>query len=792
VYKLNKLQHLAWLPAVLNAASYVYTLPVDRIGAGQSAGNLNTYVTLDRNTNVVDDPATVRRGFRESTNQRYYALAWSVETDGAKAVETSFHPACQATSYRLGSGQVTKRFFVPFEIGYSRAGHFLLERSAPVAGVLRVRSRMLLPAGAVIEKTEFKGWKYPAIRLEGEGRAIVWGTTAAESIETRVLTASEYKGGAVELVTTYTWPAGVEFGLSFVYTPGTDPSWNGTLLNAAFDQYDPSAPNAGLHVFRLRHLLNESEHAFERYIGTARLISPDPVINRASAWAKVTQLRLQQQYRWGEAFTNNPPSDVVVGRDSMWYLMGSSYYAQAWSRKLLDFWFRYGIEPSGKFTEYMAASRDPMFSDDYGLNINDNTPLLIIAAHHYYNITGDRDFLWKAYPGLLRAANLIESQRYVGDKNHYGLVWCTSTEKFVRGLCGWRNAISNYSLSGAVTEINSEAYRAFQAISELAEETGDRANHARFRSLAGDLFQAINTHLRSDAMPDAPYLLNINPAGQSISQRTADIVYPMLYGIADQQTSARILDSLFTEKFWLTTAEGAGGFRSIATDEKEYQARADPGNYGLLGGVWPNLGIWIGRAAALQGRPDLSLKALRATALLTEMPDPGAYNVAPGEFPEYFNGDDLKQRGMPLSSFVPGIFIWSSLESFLGLTPTAGGIVVNPELPGNWHWVAASRIPYRGTALSLLAVADGRRLYSTAPVQTSWHNIVVPGELQDRFRIEPAAEVFGLVLPNDSGRMDVLVASSTDAEVRITDVRTRRELARFHAGSGSVVRKPLS
>jgi hypothetical protein len=181
VSKLNKLQHLAWLPAVLNAASYVYTLPVDRIGAGQSAGNLNTYVTLDRNTNVVDDPATVRRGFRESTNQRYYALAWSVETDGAKAVETSFYPAYQATLYRLGSGQVTKRFFVPFEIGYSRAGHFLLERSAPVAGVLRVRSRMLFPAGAVIERTEFKGWKYPAIRLEGEGRAIVWGTTAADS-----------------------------------------------------------------------------------------------------------------------------------------------------------------------------------------------------------------------------------------------------------------------------------------------------------------------------------------------------------------------------------------------------------------------------------------------------------------------------------------------------------------------------------------------------------------------------------------------------------------------------------
>ncbi len=29
---------------------------------------------------------------------------------------------------------------------------------------------------------------------------------------------------------------------------------------------------------------------------------------------------------------------------------------------------------------------------DYGLNINDNTPLLILAWLHHYHATGDRDF----------------------------------------------------------------------------------------------------------------------------------------------------------------------------------------------------------------------------------------------------------------------------------------------------------------------------------------------------------------------------------------------------------------
>ena len=50
-------------------------------------------------------------------------------------------------------------------------------------------------------------------------------------------------------------------------------------------------------------------------------------------------------------------------------------------------------------------------ADDYGLNINDITPLLMLASSHYYSLTGDRDFLLQAYPSLLRSAELIQSQR---------------------------------------------------------------------------------------------------------------------------------------------------------------------------------------------------------------------------------------------------------------------------------------------------------------------------------------------------------------------------------------------
>ena len=97
---IKKIQLACLLPSLAAAASLSYNRPVERLGIGQSFGNLTTYVTLDRKSNVQNDAHSVRRGFRESTNQRYYALGWNVELqsasgESATAVSTSFYPAHQ-------------------------------------------------------------------------------------------------------------------------------------------------------------------------------------------------------------------------------------------------------------------------------------------------------------------------------------------------------------------------------------------------------------------------------------------------------------------------------------------------------------------------------------------------------------------------------------------------------------------------------------------------------------------------------------------------------------------------
>ena len=306
----------------------------------------------------------------------------------------------------------------------------------------------------------------------------------------------------------------------------------------------------------IHKLLDDSNTSVQRYLDAAHFWTPDAVINRGFDWAKVNQLRVQNEYKWGSGFTNNPPGDVVVSRDSAWYLVGSSYYAQAWSRLVLDFWLNRGLDLSGKYTEYLTASRDPMLRDDYGLNINDDTPLMLIAAHQYYSLSGDRGFLNFAYPSLLRSANYILTQRRVGQNNRHGLVWCDSTETSVRGLCTWRNVISGYNLAGGVTEVNAECYQALLLTAELAKEMGDEPNRARLDAEAKDLRETIEKYLRSSDPSNPFYYLTINPAGKPVADVTADLLFPVLYGVSDASTGRAIMQELFSDHFWAASPMG--------------------------------------------------------------------------------------------------------------------------------------------------------------------------------------------------------------------------------------------
>lgn len=181
--------------------------------------------------------------------------------------------------------------------------------------------------------------------------------------------------------------------------------------------------------------------------------TPDPIINQGVFWSKINMLRVMADYPEGPAFTNEPGvSSNVVGRDAAWYVYGGDYLVPGFSAELLLKFAEKQYE-DGKIAEYFNALDG--HAEDYGLSMNDDTPLFVLACAHHYAATQDGDFLNRIYQSAKRAAEYILSQR-----DDRGLIVARADGHEVWGIASWRNVIPNYQINGAVTEINSECYAA--------------------------------------------------------------------------------------------------------------------------------------------------------------------------------------------------------------------------------------------------------------------------------------------------------------------------------------------
>ncbi|MDQ2799368.1 MAG: hypothetical protein M3Y13_06970, partial [Armatimonadota bacterium] len=236
--------------------------------------------------------------------------------------------------------------------------------------------------------------------------------------------------------------------------------------------------------------LEKTKAHYADALGRAVLLTPNPQVNRGVLWAKANMMRTMVRAQTGWCFVNDPTrSNNSVGRDTAWFANGGDYLNPDFVRESL-LAYVHNQEPNGKVVEYYDIRNGK--TADYDLNVNDNTPLLVLALWHHYNTTGDASFLKEVYPAAAKAARYLLSQR-----NDQGLVWCTSTGTSDWGIIGWRNVITNYRISGASTEVNSECYAALLTASHMARVLDKHDESAEFDQAAGALKDAINTHLKN-------------------------------------------------------------------------------------------------------------------------------------------------------------------------------------------------------------------------------------------------------------------------------------------------------
>ena len=423
---------------------------------------------------------------------------------------------------------------------------------------------------------------------------------------------------------------------------------------------------------------------YNEILDRAVVICPDENVNRGVLWAKANMLRTQSLAPTGWCFVNDPTrSNNSVGRDTAWFAYGADYITPEFCRDSL-LWYAEHLEKSGMVVEYYDIRSGK--TADYKLNINDNTPLLILAMWHHYNVSGDLVFLKHVYPRAIKAARYILSQR-----NEQGLVWCTAKGTSDWGIVGWRNVIKNYRLSGATTEVNSECYAALQTVSHMARVLKKHDETVAFKKAAEVLRQAINEHLL-DPLTKL-YYLNIDLDGSKRSDCTADMVFPVMFGIADDEVAARIIARLSNEDFWTDA-----GIRTVPRTAVNY---GPTHGYGLLGGVWVGVSFWYAVAAA-RFNPARMAHSL-AASFQHYSSDPRRNNTVPGQFSEWLHGETLVNQGMMLSPWFPPRYLWAAIEGAAGLDISSGTPTVNPRLAPEWQWMGVSNVPFRGKNLTWFA-----------------------------------------------------------------------------------------
>lgn len=721
----------------------LYSYPVEQLWSGGSYGNMGCFARTDRLSNL---DGLWHAGTNEwlcgQINLTLQAYAKPLH-----AVETLFCPGHQLTVFAGRGLRAEKLVFVPYgaavAVGSECSFYTVLRLQASEAVEVRITCDIRWPAVTTRTQTKQPERHHTQRRvrqwLEGSllwaetapFRVDRWNTVLGKHGEVRALqcpggaNATFSEPGRARLLYTLSLAAGEEVTLPF-------------LLAASTDGIDDLRERLRL-MPGWSEALDATVASYEEVLHRAWLRTPDLLINRGLQWAKANTVRVQHRYKQGAAFTNDPPQDIVVVRDCAWYALGSDWLTPGFSEAMYNLIMEHGLHEGGKLTEYIHA--DTGEREDYALNINDDTPLFVISATHYYAVSGSDTFLQRVYPVVQQACDWMLAQR------RDGLVWCSAEGTDVWGNATWRNIIPGYKLAGAVTEINALCYAALRAAVNMAQAANMASDAARWSTAAQELQAATNIRLASE---DGLYVLNLDEDGPN-NTRTADLVFPVLSEVADEGQAHRILDLLYSQAFYTPY-----GIHTVCRSEAEYHASF---GFGLMGGLWPNLTAWV----AYAGRklyPERLAEMMNAIYSLCEKENPlSGGHLVPGEFPEWFHAETYESLGMAMSPWMPPTYLWLGVEGLAGVTPRVEGLSVSPNLPAHWRWLVMRNLPYRGQSVSFF-VHNGH-LHTTCRVESA-----LPQSVYSR-DVTPEVEAEGelcIVAFEDEAGISLLACASGAAQ----------------------------
>ncbi len=449
-------------------------------------------------------------------------------------------------------------------------------------------------------------------------------------------------------------------------------------------------------IGRVFQSLYEETGAYYKKFLSQHLIleTPDKQFDDAFAWAEVSidQLKVQTATApketalvagfYGSGDSARPGFGWYFGRDALWTLYAVNSYGDfQLSRDQFEFLLR-RQSPEGKIMHEWAqtASLVDWKSLPYPYASSDATPLLLMAANDYLQISGDVGFLKTHWDSLQKAWDFERSHDSDGDgiyENTEGSGWVES----------WFHQMPHQEIYLAA--LDQQASTAFSNIakvtgqSQLAEEAKKRAGHIA-QQLEKEYF-----------LPEADFYAFSRNADGTLD--TSPTIYPAVAawdGTFNLSRSGGMLTRWASQEFstdW--------GTRDLSPSVSFY----DPISY-HQGSVWPLFTGWISLSEYRNGRSLAGYAHLMQNADLTWAQDLGAVTeLLSGEFFRWLGrstSHQLWSSAMVITPTVRGMFglEWSAGENKLTVTP---------RLPAQWDEAKIMGVPVGQSRIGVEARRNG-------------------------------------------------------------------------------------
>lgn len=673
---------------------------VQRIRKGQFLSNPYLFAILTRTSDV--------GGVWSPRVREFYCHSFElILYFGYKTLEprkTTFSPFFQSTSFSEDFIFAEKTVFLPLSPeDYQKA----------VWIALRIENRGIVPATINIKSR---------VRYS-EGP---WRKERIRALDKRTVRSSDESGRTIKILSSSLEFSSCDIGEGCVeleYLCPLNPSAEiscGFLLTFS-DKGEERFPDPNdFHDVFIR-----SSKTMSSMLSNLSIIVPDRLLDLGIQWGKVGALRSRQIFLQGPGISSDPPGDMMNTRDLFWYVMGAYLLDPDFTKEaVLELSRIYQNFVDGPLPEAISASFDPPILNDYNLNINDNTPLFIIACHRIFELSRDMDFLKSVYPAVEKATRYIISQIFGG------LVRCLAEGSNVWGIAGWRNFIPEFRRNGAVTEVNVECYRALLCASDMASIMGNDEFSRNTRKYAELLWNNVEEELINKGS-DLP-LTTVSLSGEADDEVTGDIALVAIFGECDRRRE-RIGARLCEQDFWTEY-----GIRTVSESSPYFNPY---GANGFLGGVNLSLSCWVLRILARYD-PDRALRLARNICRIFSHPNPSTLgNLVPSQFPEWLDGEGFKCIGQTLSPRASSSLLWAILEGFFGFHMVGDEIAVDPSVPHEWEWMALRKVRTWKGDLSLL-FWDGK-LFSTLPLRSTFPLVLCDEDITDSVS-PPGSVLIGL------------------------------------------------